>query len=192
MVDKCVQIDDIIKTQLWLEISYEGNREHFPCLHSQIKHERVWENSSKLCKSSTESRICLPAAISCTLPRVQIWLCKHGKVLYCLKNVALSSRFIFQHSCDLLLQLKFDILDLTGILEHVFDKLKVNPSKHKVEISPCLASFFFPELLIRFRRLVCLGSICVYFHCYDTGTVVVIGLIMSFMPISTKSMFFVQ
>ena len=33
-----------------------------------------------------------------------------------------------------LLQLKFEILDLIGIFEHVFDKLKVNPSKHKVGI----------------------------------------------------------
>lgn len=29
-------------------------------------------------------------------------------------------------------KLKFEILDLIGILEHVFDKLKVDPSKHKV------------------------------------------------------------
>ena len=34
----------------------------------------------------------------------------------------------------LLLQLKFETLDLIGIFEHVFDKLKVNPSKHKVII----------------------------------------------------------
>ena len=31
-----------------------------------------------------------------------------------------------------LLQLKFEIFDLIGIFEHVFDQLKVNPSKHKV------------------------------------------------------------
>ena len=32
------------------------------------------------------------------------------------------------------LQLKFEIFDLIGIFEHVFDQLKVNPSKHKVGI----------------------------------------------------------
>ena len=54
-----------------------------------------------------------------------------------------------------LLQLKFEIFDLIGIFEHVFDQLKVNPSKHKVGIWYFV--FCFLELLIRcsVRRLLC-------------------------------------
>ena len=46
----------------------------------------------------------------------------------------------------MLLQLKFEILDLIGIFEHVFDKLKVNPSKHKVGIWH-FVTFFFSKII---------------------------------------------
>ena len=81
-------------------------------------------------------------------------LCKHGKG-YPLLTFALYSNV----PLILLLQLKFEIRDLIGIFEHVFAKLKVNPSKHKVGIWHFVITVFlcFAEVLIRclVRRLVC-------------------------------------
>ena len=38
-----------------------------------------WENSRKLCKPSTTSRVCITVSNSPNPPRVWMRLCKHGK-----------------------------------------------------------------------------------------------------------------
>ena len=60
-----------------------SNRTLFPCYIAPSKHSRSWENSRKLCKSSTTSLICITVSNSPNPPRVYLRpVCKHGKVLY--------------------------------------------------------------------------------------------------------------
>ena len=59
------------------------------------KHLRGWENSEQLCKPSTSSRVCINVANSPYPSSVDIRLCKHGKVCYCLNGIIYYSFKIF-------------------------------------------------------------------------------------------------
>ena len=87
LVDKCVQIrvckhvcdilDSCIFQKLFLFIKA---KEHFFLVYiASSKHSEGWENSQKLSKLSTASRVCITVSNSSSPPRVQMSLCKHGK-----------------------------------------------------------------------------------------------------------------
>ena len=59
---------------------YKSNRKLFPwvCI-AWYKHSRRWENSRRLCKPSTSSRVCITVSNSPNPSHVYIRLCKHGK-----------------------------------------------------------------------------------------------------------------
>ena len=58
-------------------------------------YSRRWENSRRLCKPSTSSRVCITVSNSPNSSRVFIRLCKHGKRFLFLKCEALDFIIIF-------------------------------------------------------------------------------------------------
>ena len=66
---------------------YKSNRKLFSCVCiAWYKHSRRWENSRRLCKPSTSSRVCITVSNSPNPSRVYIRLCKHGKRFLLLKK----------------------------------------------------------------------------------------------------------
>ena len=69
------------------KLFYKSNRKLFSCVCiAWYKHSRCWENSRRLCKPSTSSRVCITVANSPNSSRVYIRLCKHGKRFLLLYN----------------------------------------------------------------------------------------------------------
>ena len=66
------------------KLFYKSNRKRFSRVWiAWYKHSRLWENSRRLCKPSTSSRVCI--TVSPNPARVYIRLCKHGKHFLLLK-----------------------------------------------------------------------------------------------------------
>ena len=70
-----------------LLIFYKSNRKLFSCVFiAWYKHSKRWENSRRLWKPSTSSRVCITVSNSPNSSRVYIRLCKHGKRFLLLKS----------------------------------------------------------------------------------------------------------
>ena len=68
------------------KLFYKSNRKLFSRVWiAWYKHSRRWENSRRLCKPSTSSRVCITVSHSPNPSRVYIRLCKHGKRFLLLK-----------------------------------------------------------------------------------------------------------
>ena len=70
------------------KLFYKSKRKLFSCVCiAWYNHLRRWENSRRLCKISTSSRVCITVSHSPNPSRVYITLCKHGKRFLLLKWV---------------------------------------------------------------------------------------------------------
>ena len=68
------------------KLFYKSNRKLFSCVCiAWYKHSRRWENSRRLCKPSTSSRVCITVSNSPNPSSVYIRLGKHGKRFLLLK-----------------------------------------------------------------------------------------------------------
>ena len=62
------------------KLFYKSNRKLFSCVCiAWYKHSRRWENSRRLCKPSTSSRVCITVSNSPNPSRICIRLWKHEK-----------------------------------------------------------------------------------------------------------------
>ena len=67
-------------------VFYKSNRKLISCVCiAWYKHSRRWENSRRLCKPSTSSRVCITVSNSPNPSHVYIRPCKHGKRFLLLK-----------------------------------------------------------------------------------------------------------
>ena len=84
------------------KLFYKSNRKLFSCVCiAWYKYSRRWENSRKLCKPSTSSRVCITVSNSPNLSRVYIRLCKHGKRFLLLKCITKISAFRLANSVSI-------------------------------------------------------------------------------------------
>ena len=83
------------------KLFYKSNRKLFSCVCiAWYKHSRGWENSPRLCKPSTSSRVCIAVSNSPNPSRVYIRLCKHGKRFLLLKCKMTVNKITFDRKCN--------------------------------------------------------------------------------------------